>query len=189
MKRLKTHHKIHRFKNLALTVLSLVIVFILSRNPVFNGFITSVGTLRFIGAFIGGALFVCTFTVSLGAIILFELAKHTSPLEIGFFAALGAVFTNFIVFHYVKNNLVEEIEELYEDLSGHHIRVMVHSKFFGWFLPVLGALIMASPIPDEIGVSLMGISKMSPIKFVILSFILNGIGITIAVWLPSLRLS
>lgn len=189
MKPLKLYHKIHKFKNLILTVLSIVLVIFLSKDTGFNSFITSIGSLRYVGAVIGGALFVCTFTVSLGAIILFELAKHTSPLEIGFFAAMGAVFTDFVVFHYVKDNLVEEVKELYTDLSGHHFKVVVHSKFFSWFLPVLGALIMASPFPDEIGVSLMGISKMSPIKFVILSFILNGIGIMIAVSLPTLRFS
>lgn len=189
MGRLKLYHKIHKFKNLILTVLSIALVIFLSKDPGFNSFITSIGSLRYIGAIIGGALFVCTFTVSLGAIILFEFAKHTSPLEIGIFAAIGAVFTDFVVFHYVKDNLIGEVKELYTDLSGHHLRVVVHSKFFSWFLPVIGALIMASPFPDEIGIGLMGISKMNPIKFFILSFILNGIGIMIAVSLPNLRFS
>ena len=178
---IKRHHKVHKFKNLTLVILSIVVVVLLSKNPQFNQLIASVGALGPVGAVIGGALFVCTFTVSLGAVILFDLAKRTSPLEIGAFAAIGAVFTDFVIFHYVKNNLVGEVEDLYEDISGHHFKVVVHSKFFGWFLPVLGALIMASPFPDEIGVSLMGISKMSPLKFLILSFILNGIGIVIAV--------
>lgn len=159
-------------------------VIFLSKNPTFSSLISSIGSLRFIGAVIGGALFVCTFTISLGALILFELAKNVSPLEIGIFAAIGAVFTDFVVFKFVKNNLTNEIEELYEQVSGHHIRKVIHSKFFGWALPVVGAIIMASPFPDEIGVSLMGISKMSHLKFIVLSFILNAIGIIIAVSLP-----
>lgn len=186
---IKRHHKVHKFKNLTLTILSIILVIFLSRNPQFNNLIASVGNLGPLGAFIGGALFVCTFTISLGAIILFGLAKTISPLEIGIFAALGAVFTDFVIFHYVKNNLMDEIEELYEDISGHHLKVVVHSKFFGWFLPVLGALILASPLPDEIGVSLMGIARMNPLTFLLLSFVLNGIGIVIAVSLPNLKFS
>jgi hypothetical protein len=186
---IKPRHKMHKFKNLTLTVLSIVLVILLSKNPEFNKLIASVGSLGPLGAFIGGALFVCTFMISLGAIILFGLAKTTSPLEIGVFAAAGAVFTDFVVFRYVKNNLMDEIEELYQDISGHHLKVVVHSKFFGWFLPVLGALILASPLPDEIGVSLMGIAKMNPITFLLLSFVLNGIGIIIAVSLPNFKFS
>src|SRR3989344_5750951 len=42
---------------------------------------------------------------------------------------------------------------------------------------VVGAILIASPLPDEIGVSLMGLSKISTIRFVILSFVLNATGI------------
>ena len=178
---LKRHHIHWRYKNITLTILGIVLVVFLSKDPTFNGLISSIGTLRFLGAIIGGALFVCTFTISLGALILFGLAKTVSPFEIGIFAAIGAVFTDFVVFRFVKNNLTDEIKELYEQVSGHHIRKVIHSGFFTWALPVVGAIIMASPLPDEIGVSLMGISKMSHLKFIILSFILNAIGIVIAV--------
>src|SRR5258706_16436656 len=109
---IKKHHKVHKYKNIILTILSIIVVVFLSRNPEFNKLIASVGNLGPIGAFIGGALFVCTFTVSLGAVILFGLAKHTSPYEIGLFAAAGAVFTDYVVFHYIKANLMGEIEDL-----------------------------------------------------------------------------
>ncbi|MEK7497759.1 MAG: hypothetical protein AAB656_02485 [Patescibacteria group bacterium] len=181
---LKRHHIHWRYKNITFTILGIILVIFLSKNLAFSNMISSIGNLRFLGAIIGGALFVCTFTISFGALILFELAKSVSPLEIGIFAAIGAVFTDFVVFKFVKNNLTDEVKDLYEQVSGHHIRKMIHSGFFSWALPVLGAVIMASPLPDEIGISLMGISKMSHIQFILLSFVLNAIGIIIAVSLP-----
>jgi len=51
----------------------------------------------------------------------------------------------------------------------------------GWTLPVIGAIIIASPFPDEIGVSLVGISKIKTYQFLLVSFILNAIGIFLVV--------
>jgi hypothetical protein len=44
-------------------------------------------------------------------------------------------------------------------------------------LPVIGAIIIASPLPDEVGISLMGLSKISTPKFIFISYILNSIGL------------
>jgi uncharacterized membrane protein YdjX (TVP38/TMEM64 family) len=51
---------------------------------------------------------------------------------------------------------------------------------------VLGAIIIASPLPDEMGVGLMGISKLKTSQFILLSFVLNAIGIFIVVTAGSL---
>ena len=48
-------------------------------------------------------------------------------------------------------------------------------------LPVIGAIIIASPLPDELGVSLMGMSQMKASRFILLSYILNSIGIFLVV--------
>jgi hypothetical protein len=40
-----------------------------------------------------------------------------------------------------------------------------------------GAVIIASPFPDEIGVSLMGMARMSGLAFVALTYVLNAAGI------------
>ncbi|MDO8658949.1 MAG: hypothetical protein Q7K55_09495, partial [Candidatus Levybacteria bacterium] len=73
--------------------------------------------------------------------------------------------------------LLEEITPFYNRLGGTHIAAVLHTKYFSWTLPVIGAIIIASPLPDEIGVSLISISKMKTYRFLLLSFILNSIGI------------
>jgi len=44
-------------------------------------------------------------------------------------------------------------------------------------LPVIGALIIVSPFPDELGVTLMGITKIKSYQFLILAFILDVTGV------------
>lgn len=171
-----------RYKNLTFFLLSILVAFVLSRLEPFHEFLLHLGRFGYIGAFIGGVLFVSTFTVATGAVILLVLAEYLSPLEIGFIAGIGAVAGDFTIFKIIKDNLTEELEEIYQHFDHkHHLQHILHSKYFSWTLPVIGAVIIASPFPDEIGVSLMGISKMKTYKFLLISFLLNAIGIFLVV--------
>ncbi len=171
-----------KYKNLTLVLLGVVIAIILSRIEVFHQFLLHLGNFGYIGAFIAGMLFVSTFSVATGAVILLILAETLSPIEIGIIAGLGAVFGDFTIFRFIKNSLTDELEDIYNHVDGsHHFVKILHSKYFSWTLPVFGAIIIASPFPDELGVSLMGISKMKTYQFLIVSFILNAIGIFLVV--------
>lgn len=171
-----------RYKNLTFFVLSLFIAYFLSRYEPFHTYLISLGDYGYLGAFLAGMLFVSTFTVATGAIILLVLAERLSSIELGVIAGLGAVAGDFIIFRFIKENLIREVTAIYEQIDGsHHISKVLHTKYFSWTLPVIGAIIIASPLPDEVGVSLMGISRMRTYKFIIISFVLNAIGIFLVV--------
>lgn len=136
------------------------------------------GVLR---AFIAGALFVSSFTVATAVIILLILSEQYSVLQIVLFAGMGAVFGDLIIFRFIKNNLIEEITPLYNKVGGRHITAFFQSKYTSWTLPLIGAIIIASPFPDEIGVSLLGISKIKTFHFILISFVLNSIGIFVVI--------
>jgi len=59
------------------------------------------------------------------------------------------------------------------------------SKVWKALIPVIAGLIIASPLPDEIGVALFGASKFEPKKFVFISYFLNFLGILIITSLGS----
>lgn len=171
-----------KYKNLTLVFLGIVFALILSRIEAFHTFLLHLGNLGYAGGFIAGILFVNIFTVSTGALILLILAEQLLAIEIGLIAGLGAVVGDLIIFHLVKDNLAGELELIYDKIdSKHHFIKLLHSKYFNWTLPVVGAIIIASPFPDELGVTLMGISKMKTYKFIIVSFLLNSLGIFLIV--------
>lgn len=168
----------YKYKNCTLFLISIIFAFLISRYEPFRAFLLNLGDLGYIGAFFAGALFVSTFTVSIGAVILFILAESLFPLEIAVSAGLGGVLGDFTIFRLVKDNLTSELESIYDHMDGdHHLQKILHTKYFSWTLPVIGAIIIASPFPDELGVSLMGISKMKTYKFLLISFFLNSTGI------------
>lgn len=171
-----------KYKNLTILFMSLLFAFFLSRLEAFHIFLLNLGSFGYIGAFIAGMLFVSTFTVTTGAVIILVLAEKLSAIEIGFIAAMGAVVGDFTIFKFVKNRLTDEIEEVYKKIDhNNHVSKLLHTSYFSWLFPVFGAFIIASPLPDELGVSLMGISKMKTYQFILLSFLLNFVGIFIVV--------
>ena len=187
-RRIKAQKK-HTYTNLTFAVAGIVFAILLSRYEPFQTFLFSLGDLGYVGAFIAGILFVSTFTAATGILILLVLAEKLVPLEIGLVAGLGAVVGDLTIFRFIKNGLLDEVEDIYHRFGGRKLSHIFHVKAFRWTLPVLGALIIASPLPDELGVGLMGISKINTLRFIILSFILNSIGIFLVVSASTMMLS
>lgn len=171
-----------KYKNLLFLFISLVFALFISRFEAFHSFLINLNNFGYLGAFLAGILFVSTFTISTGIVILLVLAEKLSPLEIGLIAGLGAVTGDLLMFRFAKNDLLSELELIFMHFErNQHVNHVIHSKYFGWTLPVIGAFIIASPLPDEVGVSLLGISQMKTYKFFILSFILNAVGIFLVI--------
>ncbi len=181
MKRHAKHHAKHHYKNIILVCIGILAAILLSRSGEFSAVLLHLGTFGYIGAFFAGMLFVSTFTAPTGMVMLFILAQRYSAVEIGLIAGAGAVVTDMLIFRFVRDDLSDELKYLYSHYAGSHIKHIFHSKYFHWTLPVIGALIIASPLPDELGVSLLGISKMKPLQFIFTSFCLNSAGIFLIV--------
>jgi len=177
----KRWHRYH-YKNLTGVGISLVIAFFLFRSELFNSFLLHLGNLGYFGAFIGGVMFVSTFTVAIGTVILFDLAKYLNPIEIALIAGFGAVFGDMIIFQFIRTKgLIDEVKNFFQYFGSDRLEHLIHTKYFNWTLPVIGAIIIASPLPDELGVSLMGIAHMKTWKFIIISFLLDSTGIFLIV--------
>src|SRR3989344_1278938 len=166
-----------KYKNITLSLIGLTIALILFRYEGFHSFLLNLGEFGYVSAFIAGILFVSTFTAATGIVILLVLTESLSVIELGITAGLGAMIGDFFFFRFIRNNLIEEIKLLYNSFGGRHLTKLLDTKYFSWTLPVIGAILIASPFPDEIGVTLMGISRMKTYQFLLISFVLNAIGI------------
>lgn len=182
-----SHWKKWRFKNTFLLMLSLVLFFYLAETPLISNLLSEVGNYGYIGAFIAGVFFVSTFTVAPASVILFNIADKLNPIEVSIFAGLGAMLGDYIIFKFMKDKVFYEILPLLKKLHTPRIRMLFRSPYFVWAFPILGALVIASPLPDEVGVSMMGLSRISKWKFLLITFILNAAGILLVVSLGRLN--
>lgn len=178
--------KYWHYKNTTLLVLSLVALFFLAKTPEVDSLIKQAGTLGYIGAFIAGIFFVSTFTVAPAAVVLYHLAGSLQPLEIAFLAGLGAMVGDYLIYRFLKDKIFIELRPLFLRHGKSYLRVLYRSPYFVWMLPVFGAFIIASPFPDEIGVGILGLSKIKRWQFFLLSLVLNASGIFLVVTVAKL---
>lgn len=181
VKSLTRNWKRWRFKNTFLLITSLVVFFYLAQTPYVSNIIKLSGNLGYFGSFIAGMFFVSTFTFAPSSVILFQLADRLNPIEVSLLAGLGAMTGDYLIFRFMKDKVFDELLPIVKKIGIRRLNVLYRSPYFAWAFPILGALIIASPLPDEVGVSMMGISKISKWKFLLITFILNAAGIFLVV--------
>lgn len=187
MKNLKTKYLKHEltrsrvwpYQNTTLLLLSFVLLFVLAKTPYLQDVIDHAGNLGYFGAFITGVFFVSTFTAVPAGYVLFNLADHLHPLEVALLAGLGAMIGDYIILRVIKDKVFDELKPIIGKVNHPMVRNIFKTPLFAWLLPVIGALIIASPLPDEAGVSILGISKIKKWQFFLVTYTLNAIGIFI----------
>lgn len=178
---LNKHWRHWHYKNTSLLLLSLVLFFLFADTPVIKGIITHIGNFGYLGALITGILFVSVFTVAPAAVVLFFLADTLNPLWVATFAGVGAVIGDYLIFRFLRDRVFDELKPLFLQGGGSLLVKLFKTPYFAWTLPLVGAFIIASPFPDEIGIGLLGASKLKNWQFILLSFLLNAIGIFLVI--------
>lgn len=176
----KTIHQ-QKHHNYFLLILGVVLAIFLAKNQAFNQFLLGLGQYGYLSAIIAGAMFVSTFTVATGALIILTLAKTLSPLELVLFGMIGAVIFDMFVFKSVKNSIDQEIMEAFNNPQFSHFKKILHTKYFGWMMPLVGLLVFMSPLPDEFGISLLGLSKLKTYQFLLISIFNHSLGMFLVV--------
>ncbi|HWU24293.1 MAG TPA: hypothetical protein VN086_00895 [Candidatus Paceibacterota bacterium] len=174
------------YKNTTLLLISIIVFFFLADTPYAHTIIGHLGEYGYLGAFITGIFFVSTFTVAPASYVLFHLAEGFNPLLIALNAGAGAVIGDVLLFRFFRGGVFQELAPLATRIRDNHIFSLFKTPYFGWLTPLLGALIIASPFPDEVGIGMMGLSKINQWQFMLLTYVLNTTGILLIVlWAQS----
>lgn len=171
----------YKYKGLTLVFISIVLTIFLSKYNFLNQSLFNLRHIPFLGSFIAGILYVSASTALLGILILSDLSKTLSPIEIALIAGIGGAVADFVLFRFFKGDLLSEIAPIYNRLGGKHLTRLMYHKYFRWSLPVIGAIIIASPFPDEIGISLMGLTRIKNYQFALLCLALDITGVFLLV--------
>jgi hypothetical protein len=78
---------------------------------------------------------------------------------------------------FVRGSLSDGAMMLLNAPMRRRLRFLLHHRLLHWVLPITGAIIIASPLPDELGLALMGFSRMNIALFIPISYVMNFLGI------------
>lgn len=171
---------------MTIIVISIIVALILVKTGVLIKILISTRELELLGSFIVGIFFTSIFTTAPAIVTLGEIARANSILPTAILGAMGAVVGDLIIFWFIRDRFSAHLMELVKHQgAGKRIKVLFKLKFFRWLTFLVGGLIIASPFPDELGISLLGFSKIRTSWFIPLSFIFNFIGILLIGWVAN----
>ncbi|MDO8430729.1 MAG: hypothetical protein Q7S72_01960 [Candidatus Taylorbacteria bacterium] len=164
-------------RDIVMISIGIVIAFILSKAGAIDYIIYIFNDHYAITAFLAGIFFTSIFTLAPSSITLVHIAQDSPVGSVVFWGGLGAMFGDLILFLFIKDRFAEDMKKF---LKPYHLAYFLKSLHFGfmrWLSPVIGALIIASPLPDEFGITLLGMSKMKATVLMPIAFIMNMLGI------------
>jgi hypothetical protein len=167
------------FRDLAIIIFSILIAVILVKTGTLSGLLGKTGEFKILSGFIAGLFFTSIFTTAPATVALGEIAREGSLFWTVLSGGLGAMIGDLIIFRFVKNDLAQDFSFLIKHSAPKRLVKVFNMKFLRWLTAFLGALIIASPLPDELGLAMMGLTKVKTKIFIPLSFIFNSIGILI----------
>ncbi len=131
-------------------------------------------------SFVAGLFFTSIFTTAPAIVNLGRLAQENSIFFTALFGAFGALTGDIIIFKFIRDRFSEDLMGVFRhDTRGKRLKALFHLKIFRWLSVLLAGLIIASPLPDELGIGLLGFSKFNISLLVPLSFAFNFLGIYI----------
>jgi hypothetical protein len=125
-----------------------------------------------IGQILLGFLYTTAFTAPVATVLIINIAESINPVWLATLGGIGAMLYDLAIFAFVKN-------QTQHGWFQHWRGKFLSRPVISWCLAILGAAVIASPLPDELGSGLLGLSRLPQKYFIPMSFLLNGIGIFI----------
>lgn len=175
MKKILSHP--HILQDIAIIVFSILIAIILVQTGILENLITHLGNFKLFGAFIAGMFFTSVFTTVPALATLGEIGLFQNPFLVAVIGGAGAVIGDLIIFRFIRDRFSEDIKEVFNTHPSKRLIKLFHLRFFRWFTFFIGGMIIASPLPDELGISVLGLAKIQTKWFIPISFVFNTLGI------------
>ncbi len=188
---LRKHHpaavhkarRLFRFKypKLFLLIFSFVIAYYLFSRLDISDWILNLNTFTHLGIFISG-LFLSFGFLTAFSIGFFIAVNPQSILFAVILGGFGAMIGDLLIFKMIKFSFMDEFHELEKTKAIHEIEKIVNKKkrvlILHYLLYIFAGLILATPLPDELGVAMLaGLTTIKPLKLAIISFLIHSASI------------
>jgi hypothetical protein len=167
---------------------SFLLAYLLFQQGAFTPFLGLIGIPAYTSAFLAGLFFSFGFTSGFAIAVFVEIAPSVNPFFAALLAGLGATIADVTLFELIKVSFDDEWAKVKESRPYLWLRAHFHRhapwesvrNAIKWFF---ACIIIASPLPDEIGITLMaGLAPhIGERRFALLCFSLNTIGVYIVI--------
>lgn len=159
-----------------------VVAFALFQDQGVQSYFHGLGDLGYVSAFFGGMMFAFGFGAPFGVALLATIADDVNILVAAAVGGVGALVSDYLLFKFIRMTFQDEIDKFRDSKAFALFNGLVMRRMpprFAYYLSIgVAGLIIASPLPDEVGVTLLAsITAVRERTFMVISFSLNTAGI------------
>lgn len=166
----------YEYKHTTLAILAIILFILLLDSALLAGVFGFVQSLGYVGGVVAGMLSVSFFTTLPAVVVIVSLAPQLDPFLLALAATVGSTLGDWLLLRFYEERVFHELRPLLRRLKLKVMMRLLRHRYTSWILFLFGAFFIASPLPDEIGIGLMGISHFKRPVIVAVCFVLNGIG-------------
>jgi hypothetical protein len=176
------------YPRLTFLAASIVIAYILFTAPSIRTFLLELGQYSYLGALVAGFLFAFGFSAPI-AIGIFLILNPSNIWIATVLGGLGAMLGDLTILKVIKVEYQKEFNLLKKTKLVHYIEKPFKHIHTTWLKKgiayLIGGFFMITPLPDEIGVSIIaGLAPLNQKTFALISFALHTSAILFLLWLP-----
>lgn len=176
MRRRQFTHLVH---DLIIVAISVAVAIICVRVGAISALIDALDGYGYLGIFVAGMFFTSVFTTPFAIAVLALFALEYSPIMVALIGGVGALCGDFILFYFIKDRVAQDVSYILSVAKIKRLPAVMRTRLFRGFVSFLGALVIASPFPDELGIAMLGLSKVNNRAFAVVSFVFNTAGIAV----------
>lgn len=173
----KRHESLTLLRDGSVLALSILLAIIISRLDVVRELFVVSETSVVLTALVAGLFFTSAFTAAPAIVVLGQLAQANSVFVVGLVGGVGAALGDLILFRFFKDTISADIRLLMRRSCGQACVRALRTRPARFLSVILGGFIIASPFPDELGLALMGVTRISLPVLIPVSYTLNATGI------------
>lgn len=172
------------YPKLFLLCVSIALAYVFFQTHLFEVISYKLNHHGYVSIFLAGCLFSYGFTTAFAIGMFLAVGDQVDILYAAPLAALGALLSDLLIFRFIRSEFQDEFDRLkmtrpvlaLQIFLKEHLRPKAQ-VYLSW---VVGGIIIGSPLPDELGVSLLsGFSQMNQKVFVAIDYFCNLSGIAI----------
>jgi hypothetical protein len=169
----------HRFeyKHTSTAILTIIVFVLLLDTAIVQGLLEQIVDLGYLGMLLTGVLFVSFFTAAPAIALFLAFADSYNPIVISLIGGFGAMIGDYVILRFAEDKIGRELKPVAKKLKLIGFINTLHKKRYKPITATIGSIIVASPLPDEAGIALLGLSHISTAKLLIVTYLLNSAGI------------
>jgi uncharacterized membrane protein YwaF len=165
---------VFKYPKLTLFIATVLLVYFLFSGVLYEPLHNVLVYLGYFGTFLAGVLYPYSFTSVAATAILLIIAKTQNVLYAGLVASFGALLSDLAIFFFVKRSFGDEVQRLSKEPAIQRLSNWIRPSVRMPLVVALASILIASPLPTEIGIMLMAsVKKMSTKKFAVIVYVLH----------------